>query len=187
MTVFIFVIRVTVRVMNPKDTCQFLNLSQVYDLTFRYILRVCALVLFAAPLVAELLFALFALPLRKIRVVKIGRMPKFLSKLTRLSRAISHVIPSRPQDNNYKLFNLFRLRLSGVQLQMDRMNNQNQTQYFQSSDYHAAAYTTQNYEMSNLSPLRTNPRNSCGVRLRPVSDLRQAPFTLLEMCTKDSL
>jgi hypothetical protein len=67
------------------------------------------------------------------------------------------------------------------------MNGQNQTQYFQSDNYHAAANTTQNYQMSNLSPLRTDPRNSCGVRLRPVSDLRRSHLTLLEMRAKDSV
>ena len=64
--------------MDPKDDCQFLNLSQAHDLTFRYILQVYELVLFAA-LVAEMLFGLFGLPLRKIKVVKIEleRIPEF--------------------------------------------------------------------------------------------------------------
>ena len=75
MAVFIFVIRITIRVMNSKDDCQFLNLSQAHDLTFRYILQVSVLVLFAGLLVAGLLFGLFGLPLGIIKVVKIGRMP----------------------------------------------------------------------------------------------------------------
>lgn len=70
---------------------------------------------------------------------------------------------------------------------MDRMNGQNQTQYFQSNNYDSAANTNQNYQMSNLSPLRTVPRNTCGVRLRPVSDLRSSQFILLEMCAKESV
>ena len=44
-----------------------------------------------------------------------------------------------------------------------------------SNDYSVATSTTQDYQMSNLSQPRTiasDPRNTYGVRLRPVSDLR---------------
>ena len=54
-----------------------MNLSQAHDLTFRYILQVYELVLFAVLLVAELLFGLFGLPLRKVKVVKIEECRNF--------------------------------------------------------------------------------------------------------------
>ena len=70
------------------------------------------------------------------------------------------------------------------------MNGQTQTPSLQSNNYNAALNTAQNRQMSNLSHSRafsSNPRNTLGVRLRPVSDLRQASFNVLTMPAKDSL
>ena len=73
---------------------------------------------------------------------------------------------------------------------MDRMNRQNRTQLFQSNHHNMAANTTQNRQMPNFSQPKTvlsNTPNANGVRLRPVSDLRQASFTPLLIYAKDSL
>jgi len=64
---------------------------------------------------------------------------------------------------------------------VDRMNGQNQVQ---SSSYN------QNRQVWNFSQSKTmssNTQNTHGISLRPVSDLRQASFNALVMCTKGPL